>query len=514
VLNAVKRVLLVVYLRVEGFFDVVFGERYNPFYHLGPLIWFFYWVVAVTGIYLYFAFDTGIHEVYDSIEWLTNEQWYLGGIMRSLHRYGSDAMVVVMLVHMLREFCMDRYHGVRWFAWFTGVPLIWLLLTSGITGYWLVWDKLAQYLAISSFEWIDVLNIFGEPTANNFLRAGSLSDRFFTLLIFMHIFAPLFLLFVMWIHLLRIARAETNPPRMVALGAFLFLMVLSLAYPAVSRAPADLGEVVLDVNLDWFYLIGYPFLDAYGGIALWLVAVGGSASLAMVPFIVPHEKYVAAEVDLDNCNGCGRCFEDCPFGAVTMQPRTDGSRYDQEAVVQPNFCTGCGICVGSCPASTPFRRAEDLVTGIDLPDLRLSALRDRMIKETERLTGEVKVLVFGCAHGVGLEPLEAADVGTVTLSCIGQLPPSFIDFALKRTGIDGVMLTACRSGDCYHRLGVVWTEQRVTGFRDPYLRPRIPREQLRACWAASTERGRLVRELEDFKAELATLPSQSASAAE
>ncbi|MCW8970334.1 MAG: cytochrome b N-terminal domain-containing protein, partial [Rhodospirillales bacterium] len=422
-LNAFKRTLLVAYLWVESLFDYIFGQKYNPFYYLGALTWFFFWVVSVSGIYLFLGgFDTGVTEVYDSVQWLTHDNWYLGGIMRSLHRYGSDAMVLTTVAHLLREFCMDRYHGVRWFAWFTGVPLIWLLITSGITGYWLVWDELAQYLAIASFEWLDAIGIFSEPIANNFLRDGSLTDRFFTLLIFMHIFVPLFLLFTMWVHLMRMAHAETNPPRQVALGAFGFLIVLSLVFPAVSHGPADLGKVVMNVGLDWFYLAGYPIYDMWGGEVLWIVAVGTSFALAMVPFIVPKEKYIPAVVDLPNCNGCTRCFVDCPFGAVTMQPRTDGSRYEEEAIVKENFCTGCGICVGSCPASSPFRRSEDLVTGIDLPHLRLSDLRTRMTEEAGRLSGETKVLVFGCEHGVDLKALESPEVGTVTFTCIGQMP--------------------------------------------------------------------------------------------
>ncbi|MCW8970136.1 MAG: hydrogenase iron-sulfur subunit, partial [Rhodospirillales bacterium] len=73
---------------------------------------------------------------------------------------------------------------------------------------------------------------------------------------------------------------------------------------------------------------------------------------------------------------------------------------------------------------------------------------------------------------------------------------------VNRLDIDGIMLTGCRSGDCYHRLGVIWTEERLTGYRDPYLRPRIERDQMRVCWAASIENPRLSREIDAFKAEL------------
>jgi quinol-cytochrome oxidoreductase complex cytochrome b subunit len=100
--------------------------------------WFFYWIVIVSGIYVYVFFDTGVTQAYQSVEHMTHAQWYAGGIMRSLHRYASDALVIVMMAHLVREFAMDRYRGKRWFAWLTGIPLLWLVYGCGISGYWLV----------------------------------------------------------------------------------------------------------------------------------------------------------------------------------------------------------------------------------------------------------------------------------------------------------------------------------------------------------------------------------------
>ena len=97
-----------------------------------------FWIVAVSGIYLFIFFDTGVVDAYESVEAITHAQWYAGGVMRSFHRYASDLMVVVLVIHLSREFALDRYRGVHWFSWFTGVPIIWMLYASGITGYWQV----------------------------------------------------------------------------------------------------------------------------------------------------------------------------------------------------------------------------------------------------------------------------------------------------------------------------------------------------------------------------------------
>ncbi len=497
-------------LHLEALFDRPFGAPWNPLRQLGTLSFFFFWVVAVSGLYVYILFDTSVAGAYPSVEYMTNEQWYLGGIMRSLHRYASDAMVLTTVLHLLREFIRDRYRDVRWYAWLTGLPILWFLYTSGISGYWLVWDQLAQYIAIVSMEWLDWLGISGEPVANNFLTPESLTDRFFSLLVFIHIFASLFLLFIMWIHLLRVSLAKFNPPRGLAVGCLLMLLALSLVKPAVSHPPADLATVPTVLDLDWFYMAFYPLYDAWGAAPSWAIVAGLSLLIAILPWVPPLRQPAPARVELSKCNGCTRCFADCPFGAVTMEPRSDGRPFDMEAVVNPALCTACGICVGSCPMSTPFRQTLELDTGIDLPEFSLGRLRALTLTASERLAAApgddgARVLVFGCDHGAEVEGLEGSCVAAVRMPCIGMLPPSFIDFVLSREGADGVLLTGCRECDCYHRLGDRWTRERIEGIRDPYLRKRVPRERLRTFWAARTDAAALAAEVEGFRAHLAGL---------
>ena len=500
-----KRIIRVLFARAEAVFDWSFGQRDNPFSNLGSLGWYFFWIVAGTGIYLYLFFDTGITDAYESVEYITNDQWYAAGVMRSLHRYASDALVIVVFLHILREFSLDRLRGKRFFAWITGVPLLWFIYICGITGYWLVWDELAQYIAIATSEWLDTLPFFGEPIANNFLNSTTLSGRFFTLMVFMHIFAPLFMLFLMWLHIQRHARARVNPPRNLAVGTAITLLVLSLVYPAVSQGPANLDVVPAAVNLDWYYLVVYPLLDVIPGGQLWLVLVGGSIVLSLMPWIPPARKAPITVVSLDNCNGCGRCFDDCPFSAITMEPRSDGATFAAEAVVNTNNCVSCGICTGSCPTATPFRRTSAIVAGIEMPDHTIADLREQTLAATARMNEGSRILVYACDHA-GAEVLHGNGAKVITMPCIGMLPPAFIDFALSRDLADGVMLAGCAEGDCYYRLGDAWTNDRIAGKRDPFLRKRVDRGRLVLSWLPSRSRRRRAQALEDFAKRLKNLP--------
>ena len=497
----VKRALARAFSRTERVFEYAFGQRNNPFVNLGALGWYFYWIVAISGVYLYIFFDTGVTDAYASVEYMTHDQWYAAGLMRSLHRYASDALVVVVVLHILREFAHDRLRGRQFFAWLTGVPLLAFIYICGISGYWLVWDQLAQYIALATTEWLDTLPVFGEPIANNFLNSTTLGGRFFTLMVFIHIFGPLFMLLLMWVHIQRHSGARVNPPKPLAIGTLAMLVVLSFAYPALSQAQANLDVVPANVGLDWFYLAPYPLLDVIPGGQLWLYFLAGFVLLSVLPWMPPARPAPPATVDLDNCNGCARCFDDCPFSALTMVPRTDGRTYDTEPVVNPTHCTSCGICAGSCPTSTPFRRAVPIQPGIELPHRTIGGLRDEITGAPGTEIHGPGILVFGCETS-SVADLEQDGVRVVVLPCVGMLPPSFVDFALSRNHADGVMIAGCAEGDCFHRLGNEWTIARMAGERDPYLRKRVDRRRLHLSWLPRDAGRRRAEVLDAFRSQL------------
>lgn len=493
-LRHAKAGLRLVFDRLERGAERLFSPALNPLAQLGAISFFLFWVVAVSGIYLFIFFDTGIVNAYSSVEWISGPHWYHAGVMRSFHRYASDLMVLSMGIHLLREFSLDRYRGTRWFSWFTGIPLIWFLYISGITGYWLVWDSLAQYVAMVSAKLLDVVPIFGEPLARNFLTPEHLSSRFFSLLVFLHIAVPLMLLLGMWIHIQRISRPKVNPPRLLAGLVLAALLAVSLWKPAVSQGPADLTKITAEIGLDWFYLPLYPLAEKWGGWGLWALLIGVSTMLAAMPWLPPFRRAAAAEVDLPNCNGCNRCVEDCPYEAIRLVPRTDGEPFPQQAEVSPDLCVSCGICMGSCPSSTPFRRTEELKTGIDLPGQPLREVRDSVVAASAELHGDGRVMVLACEHGAGGGALG----GVVAFPCVAMIPPSLIDYILSRDLAEGVVVAGCSESVCYNRLGVEWTKLRFAGERDPYLRKRVPRERLASIWASPFEANRFEAEKAAF----------------
>ena len=277
------------FMRVEALFNAAFGDGLNPLYRLGAISFFLFWIVAVSGLYLYVFFKTGVADAYASVQALTEGQWYAGGIMRSVHRYASDAMVLTMLLHMLRHFAFDRHRGFRWFSWMTGVMLVWLVYVSGINGYMLPWDRLAQFVVVASFEWLDWLPIFDGALIRNFIYQASVNDRFFSLLSFIHVGLPLGVLLLMWIHVQRVPKASTNPPRTIMVCLLLTLLAVALVEPAQSQGgAADFGLVPSALALDWFYLTAFPLLYLWPLGQVWLLLMASTALLAALPWLPPR----------------------------------------------------------------------------------------------------------------------------------------------------------------------------------------------------------------------------------
>lgn len=284
------------FMRIENVFNIAFGDKLNPFYHLGTISFWQFWLLVGTGLYLYAFAETGIDHAYESVEHITHNQWWAGGILRSIHRYATDGMILTMMLHLLRHFAYDRYRGFRAFSWLTGVALIWLVYIAGVNGFMLVWDKLAQFVVIATAEWFDVLPMFNGTLIRNFLYLESVNSRLFTLLAFVHIGAPLIVVFIMWIHVQRVPRAHINPPRAIAIAVSLMFVVLSLVKPVLSQGgQADMSVVPTNIAFDWFELPVLALVYVTNPMHLWFWILGITAVLFLAPWLPPKKRGAVKE---------------------------------------------------------------------------------------------------------------------------------------------------------------------------------------------------------------------------
>ncbi|MBL8398738.1 MAG: hydrogenase iron-sulfur subunit, partial [Candidatus Accumulibacter sp.] len=311
----------------------------------------------------------------------------------------------------------------------------------------------------------------------------------------------------LWAHVQRIARVDYLPSGRAMLATLTALLVLAYCLPVRSQPPADLAIVPGAISFDWLILFIHPLSDLLGSPGwVWALLFATTALLFALPLLPLRVGAPVAVVDPPNCTGCDRCLADCPYAAIGMvaHPSRPGARL---AVVDADLCASCGLCAGSCPSSTPFRRQEPLHTGIDLPQRSVNELRAQLENELARLgtvAGRARIVIFSCRHAADAKLLAAIDTAVIPLLCAGQLPPAFIEYAL-RGGADGVVLGACRAGGCEFRLGERWLTDRLSGKRPPELRARVPVERWQTVHAGPRDRTELLAAVAEFRRGIETL---------
>ncbi len=120
-----------------------------PTFRLGWLSTFLFVWETLTGIFLMIFYTPSPGAAYQDI-WNILGNVPLGQLMRNLHRFGAEVMVLIVALHMLRTFITGSYKKPRQFTWVTGMLLLVLTLMLSFSGYLLPWDQLG-YWALTVF---------------------------------------------------------------------------------------------------------------------------------------------------------------------------------------------------------------------------------------------------------------------------------------------------------------------------------------------------------------------------
>lgn len=310
-------------------------------------------ILGLTGIVLLNNYTPAAPQAYLDILELNSNVWF-GELIRNLHHWSANLLIVVAVLHLIRVFATGAYRPPRELNWLIGVAMLLLALGANFTGYLLPWDQLAYWAITVGTSIISYVPLVGEALSRLVLGGPEVGAN--TLLNFysMHIsFIPLAIFGLMSYHFWRVrkdggltlpksARAAQDSPKVervttipylvrretifaIAWSAALLIFAMlvpapleGIANPALSPNPAKapwyfmgLQELLLHfhplvgaIALPSLALIGIfllPFFDlnsqsvgvyfrSQRGRALTLLAVG--IALVATPLWVLLDEYV------------------------------------------------------------------------------------------------------------------------------------------------------------------------------------------------------------------------------
>jgi len=163
-------------------------------------------ILLVTGVMLMFTYTPSPAQAYDDILNLQTNVWF-GQLVRNLHYWSGNAMLVLAFLHMLRVFFTGAFHSPRQFNWILGLSLLLLTVAADFTGYLLPWDQLAYWAVTVGTGLIEYMPLVGPWIQTVILGGPEVGPA--TLLNFysMHIaLIPLAMLGIMSFHFWRVRK--------------------------------------------------------------------------------------------------------------------------------------------------------------------------------------------------------------------------------------------------------------------------------------------------------------------
>jgi menaquinol-cytochrome c reductase cytochrome b subunit len=121
------------------------------YYYLGGLAFILVVIEFLTGFLLglYYVPDASGNPApaYTSVNFI-QQSAYLGWLVRGMHFWGANLLIVILLLHMARVFWTGSYRAPREINWMVGVVIFLIVIALSITGELLPWNT-SSYFARS-----------------------------------------------------------------------------------------------------------------------------------------------------------------------------------------------------------------------------------------------------------------------------------------------------------------------------------------------------------------------------
>ncbi|MEM3387058.1 MAG: cytochrome bc complex cytochrome b subunit [Nitrososphaerales archaeon] len=154
----------------------------NPLYGLGGLALACGIIVIITGWLLSIYYEPSLEHAFESVRRISEEIPY-GSVIRSIHRYGADLIIIFAIMHFLRVFFTASYRKPRDLTYIIGILAGIAIVLTSYAGYSLPLNEVSVAATYIGVGLILSIPFIGNWLTSVLLGGGGLNDilsRYYT----------------------------------------------------------------------------------------------------------------------------------------------------------------------------------------------------------------------------------------------------------------------------------------------------------------------------------------------
>lgn len=294
--------------------------RYRYTFGLGGLSVFLFIILAVTGaleLFYYVPSLDGANRSVQAITFLVPFGW----LVRGLHYWAAQAMVVTVVLHLLRVVLTGAYKRPRRFNWLLGLSLLVFVLLLDFTGFVLRWDTDIEWALLVGTNLLKTIPLIGPALYGTAVGGQQINPDTIVRFYGWHIFGLALVAFgVMIWHAFRVrrdggisslsarSRSSSDTPasayaprisrnelvRREVLGAIIatiILLILTLLFPPSIGPVGDFKQLPEQATAPWFFRWVQQLLRWGDPLLMGVVIpIGLLVVLALVPYLIDRNE--------------------------------------------------------------------------------------------------------------------------------------------------------------------------------------------------------------------------------
>ncbi len=257
------------------------GARWR--YVFGSALSTTFMIQLVTGLLLMGSYSPSSSTAWGSVFYINN-MMSCGWFLRGIHHFGSQAMIVLLALHLLQVLWAGAYRAPREVNWWFGMALLFTTLGFSLTGYLLPWDQKGYWATKVATNIMGGAPVVGPYLQKVVIGGPDYGNQTLTRFYGLHVGAlPALMVMRLAAHVALFRRHGLTPPRNAAsratgkfwpeqlfmdtifsvavLGVIIFLVVSEGG--ANLDAPADPSSSDYPARPEWYFLSLFQMLKLF-----------------------------------------------------------------------------------------------------------------------------------------------------------------------------------------------------------------------------------------------------------